>query len=116
MAEQVARRVGTDVARVAGQVEQLPAIAEADLDLAHAAATADEPVVDPALVQLTTDGGQCPAQLRVLFERRVSVDEGERVLAEVLLPGERQLRTAAKVDLAGAPPQALLLVRAGMRL
>ena len=80
-----------DVARVAGQVEQLAAVAEADLDLVDARRRGREPVVDPALVQLRADAGQCPAQLRVLAERRVPVDDRERVRAEVLLAGELKL-------------------------
>ena len=108
LAEQVAGRVLADVARVAGQVEQLAAAAEADLDLVHARATADE------------DGcrcGSCGAARRrwpvpsaaARRGRRVAcrLTNSERVRREVLLAGEVQAGAVAEANLGGAPPQRL---------
>ena len=99
--EEVAGRVAADVARVRGQVEQLLAGAEHDLDLLDRAPIADEDVVDPAPDEPAAELGERPVERGGLPDRRMAMLEDDLVRGEVLDARDGQLRARAEMDLEG---------------
>ena len=117
LAEQVAGRVLADVARVAGQVEQLAAAAEADLDL----------------VARSRRGRRARLSMRLFWSCAPTLASAQRSCAsrpsvawrltnasvfgpKSCWPAKLRLAPSPRLDLRRAPPQALAVARRRVRL
>ena len=86
LAEQVAGGVLAEVTRVAGEVEELAAVAEADLHLVDRGAAPDEQVLDAAAMELGADAGEGPVERGIHAQARLASDEGGGVLVRSPAP------------------------------